>query len=243
MNLTIDIGNTSAKAAIFDGERLLCSQRIDEDFERQLQDIIAQYAPQRCAISNVAGEREEVRAALNALPMDRVHLSWQTPVEVFGLSRIPMGLGADRLAAILGATYLCPHRPLLVVDAGTCLTYDYLSAEGVYLGGSISPGLSLRLQAMHEHTALLPLVPLHGDAPLVGHDTATALRSGVVHGARFEIEGFFAADRRQRGDVTLFFAGADPLPFSEEVKKHLVAEPLLVAIGLNRLLHSGCATP
>ncbi len=233
MNLTIDIGNTSTKVAVFDGDSLVYANRIDLDFKQQLSEVVSQYAPRRCAVSNVAGYRREVEEALADLPCEVKHLTWETPLDGFGLSNIPQGLGADRLAAVLGAMSLKPNLPLLVIDAGTCLTYDYIEASGRYLGGNISPGLSLRLRAMHEHTALLPLIPLQGEAPLVGQDTATALRSGVVNGACFEIEGFLKADRQERGDVQAFFAGADDLPFSEEIRPYLHLEPRLVGIGLN----------
>lgn len=236
MNLTIDIGNTSVKAAVFEGEQLVEAQRLDYDFREQLALLVRKYAPRHCAFANVAGRHEAVQALLESFSFEIVELSWETPVSSFGLSAVPAGLGADRLAAVLGAMWLCPRQPLLVVDAGTCLTYDYVSSQGEYLGGNISPGLALRLRAMHEHTALLPLVSLSGEAPLVGHDTATALRSGVVHGACFEIEGFWRADVERRGEVTLLFAGADPLPFSADTKEHMVCEPRLVSIGLNCFL-------
>lgn len=237
MNLTIDIGNTSAKAAVFDGETMVFAGRLDADFGKQLAEVASHYLPQMCAVSNVAGHREDVEKALAQLPCEVVELTWESPVETFGLSHIPQGLGADRLAAVLGATALMPNVPLLVIDAGTCLTYDYIAPSGRYLGGNISPGLSLRLRAMHEHTALLPLIPLQGEAPLMGEDTDTALRSGVVNGACFEIEGFLKADRQQRGDVQAFFAGADALPFSAEVRPFLHMEPRLVGIGLNRFIN------
>lgn len=236
MNLTIDIGNTSAKAALFEGERLVHAERLDHDFRHGVEALMERYAPTACALSNVAGRRAEVRDTLARLGIPVTELTWQSDVRAYGIEVVPEGLGADRLAAVLGAKALCPDRELLVIDAGTCVTYDYVSAGGFYVGGNISPGLALRLRAMHEHTALLPLIPLEGDAPLMGQDTDTALRSGVVNGTCFEIEGFIREDLRARNDVAVFFAGADALPFSEEIRRVLICEPRLVGIGLNRLL-------
>ena len=125
---------------------------------------------------------------------------------------------------------------LLVIDSGTCITYDFLDAENHYQGGNIAPGLRLRLMAMHEHTALLPLIDGDGEAPELGYDTATALRSGVVWGIKYEIEGYIRRFRRKYPHVSVFLTGGDIKKLRISTKSSIFADDFLVPRGLNQIL-------
>ena len=163
--------------------------------------------------------------------------------------RTPATLGADRLAAVMGAQSLLPHRTVLVIDAGTCITFDLLLSDGHYLGGNISPGLEMRLRAMHEFTARLPLVSAEGDNPDYGYDTITALRSGAKSGIRLEIMGYLAQVRAKHPDACAFLTGGNRFDFgiSTEscnfaaesdaiaIDNCIFADEYLVARGLNAL--------
>ena len=121
---------------------------------------------------------------------------------------------------------------VLVIDAGTCITYDLIEPTGDVFKGAISPGVGLRLKAMHEHTALLPLIDPEGEVELLGLDTDTALRSGAVMGAALEIEGFIRRLARQYPDVKVFVTGGNHFDFDEEIKTRIISEPMLIFKGL-----------
>ena len=158
-------------------------------------------------------------------------------------------LRADRLAAVMGAQSLLPHRTVLVIDAGTCITFDLLLSNGHYLGGNISPGLDMRLRAMHEFTARLPLISAEGENPDYGYDTITALRSGAKSGIRLEIMGYLAQVRAEYPDACAFLTGGNRFDFGISTEScnfadesdaiatdnRIFADEYLVARGLNAL--------
>ena len=140
-----------------------------------------------------------------------------------------------RNAAAVGAADLLPAHPLLIIDAGTCVTYDFVAASGEYLGGNISPGLALRFAALHEHTAQLPLVDPKGATPNPGIDTPTAIRTGVLTGWQDEITGCIDRFRQAHADLQIFLTGGDAVYFSTDASLPLRREADLVARGLKVL--------
>ena len=141
----------------------------------------------------------------------------------------------DRLAAAVGAWSIQPGHDLLVVDAGTAITYDFVSADGTYRGGNIAPGIELRLRSLHEHTGALPLVKAKGDAPMFGTDTETAIRSGVINGVRKELEGYVNELRSIYPSLLVFLTGGDAEFFDIKAKSTTFAVPDLVLRGLARI--------
>ena len=119
---------------------------------------------------------------------------------------------------MVGAVSLNPQRDLLIIDAGSCITYDLVDSRGSYLGGNISPGLHMRLMAMHEHTGRLPLVEAEGSIPPVGYDTETAIRSGAVLGIQHEVAGTIQAMRLKRPSLGVYLTGGDHLIFDASTK-------------------------
>lgn len=220
MYILIDIGNTRMKVSVADGHGI----RPTEDWRRYLDEAEA------VLVSNVAGEKS-LPEDVALLPKCRV-LTWQTAEARRWIGNIPEGLGADRLAADIGARSLCPGRTILVIDAGTCLTFDVIGADGSILGGSISPGMAMRLKAMHEHTAALPLVSVDGDHPVLGYDTPTAMRGGAVNGMRWEMEGYIRHVLREYPDLHVFVTGGDRTGFAEDLQSMVTYDPLLVQRGL-----------
>lgn len=181
-------------------------------------------------VSNVAG--------LDALPKEVAEhkdchiLTWKSPEACLWLKKIPAGLGSDRVAADIGARSIRPKQTLLVIDAGTCLTFDVIAKDGTILGGAISPGIALRLKAMHEHTAALPLLDPNGEHPVLGYDTPTSMRSGAVNGVKWEIEGYIRNIMNNYPDLHVFFTGGDVTEFPEDLQPIVTCEPLLVQKGL-----------
>lgn len=239
MNLILDIGNTFMKAALYDGR-----QRVDgrkwggEDFG-QLRRYALEARPEACAFATVGKGAEDVRRALEGIVESTLAVTGLTPTPLSIAYETPATLGADRLAAAVGAAALRPGSELLIIDAGSCMTIDRVTADRRYLGGNISPGLEMRLKAMHTLTARLPLADMDGAVPQWGRNTAEALRSGALTGIRGEADSylrrFFA---EQAGDNAFaFLTGGDAcrldtLPYGGRA----IIEPRLVEIGLAEIL-------
>ncbi|MDA9313033.1 type III pantothenate kinase, partial [Vicingaceae bacterium] len=150
----------------------------------------------------------------------------------------PDTLGKDRIAAVAGAQGQFPNQNTLVIDAGTCVTYDFLTAEGDYLGGAISPGVQLRLQAMNDYTSKLPLLKWEGaDNPQsIGDTTITSMLSGAVNGLISEMRGFIESYEKQYKSLKIVITGGDSNFFVKELKNGIFADPNLVLKGLNDIL-------
>lgn len=151
----------------------------------------------------------------------------------------PETLGPDRLAACLGAWTLYPGKTLLVADSGTALTLDILDRSGTFLGGNISPGLEMRLRALHEHTSRLPRIRSEEKAEgYFGHDTRTAIIAGCRYGVAFEADGAFRTAEREKGCEMVLVTGGEGALLSEDLQKvgrgayPVRFVPGLVAIGL-----------
>ena len=159
MNLTIDIGNTRTKIALFDGETFVREEKFENTDAEHLLNVVKEKEAEGLAFCSVAAENPLLVEALKQLPYPVLEVKGTTPAPVTVAYRTPETLGADRLAAVVGAVTLKPQTDLLVVDAGTCITYDFVDAAGNYLGGNISPGVEMRLEALHNCTARLPRKP------------------------------------------------------------------------------------
>lgn len=165
-----------------------------------------------------------------------VHFDHTSQIPVRIGYHTPHTLGLDRIAAVVGASMECPGRPVLIVDAGTCVTYDLLTADGTFAGGNIAPGIRLRLLAMHEHTGKLPLVDDSGEIPEIGFSTETAMRAGATLGVAYEIEGYMARLNEIYPDLFVFLTGGDALKLAAKIKSRIFVNENLVLTGLNRIL-------
>ena len=236
MNLIIDIGNTVAKLAAFDGERLLevvydCNRTLG-----QLAEFCRKYSFRRAMVASVIDFTPEVAGRLERVPFPVRYLDKDTPLPIYNLYETPHTLGYDRIAAVVGAWTQCPGRDLLVIDAGTCITYEFLDAAGRYHGGNISPGMQMRFKALHRFTGRLPLVEAEGRRLPVGKDTDTAIRAGVLQGMEFEIQGYIMAMKHKYPELLVFLTGGDGFSFDTSVKSIIFADKFIVLKGLNRIL-------
>ncbi len=236
MNMTIDIGNTRTKVAVFDGSTFVMEEKFEDAPVGHIKDMAERYKPACVAYCSVAAEVHGMEELLAALPCPVLRVTGETPSPVQVCYRTPATLGADRLAAVVGAVTLQPATDLLVIDAGTCITYDLVEASGRYVGGNISPGVEMRLDALHVRTARLPRVEADGDVPELGYDTATAIRAGVVRGIGYELQGCIRHWQKRYPELRIFLTGGDRYAFSEAVRQNLLTDSHLVARGLNRLL-------
>ena len=236
MHLVIDIGNTSAKIAVFSQGEMKDMIRCSNQSLKELDAFCQTYPIRKGIWASVISLSEEVQQQLQQLPFPMMELTYQTPIPIRNLYRTPQTLGVDRLAAVIGAYTTKPYHPALVIDAGTCITYDFIDEHGQYLGGNISPGMEMRLKALHEFTSKLPKVEASGETPSYGYSTETAIRSGVIRGIEYEISGYFQHLKKNYPSLLVFLTGGNEFSFDTNLKSGIFADGFLVLKGLNRIL-------
>lgn len=236
VNLVIDIGNTAAKIVVFDKGQPTDVRRCSNCSLEPLEELCHLYPIERGIISSVISLTDDVQTSLKCLPFPMIYFNHQTPVPIANLYQTPWTLGTDRLAAVVGANYIKPQHDLLVIDAGTCITYDFIDEKGQYWGGNISPGKQMRFKALHTFTGKLPEVSDTGEIPIYGQSTETAIRAGVIHGIELEINGYIAQFIKKYPKLLVFLTGGDDFSFDTNLKSLIFADGLLVPKGLNRIL-------
>ncbi len=234
-NLTIDIGNTSIKYAIFDGKEMMYNDRLIGHDMDLLADKIAGWEIDNSMICSTIKLDISQIATIQQNTGNIQLLTYKTPVPVTNLYKSPQTLGMDRLAAVIGA-FSQSHDNTLVIDLGTAITYDFINCKGEYMGGNISPGMDMRLKSLHEHTDSLPLVKPEGKQPWIGEDTESAIRCGVTNGIRYEIDGYIRKLSLKYHNLCVFFTGGDHLYFEDEIKLRIFADNYLVLKGLNEII-------
>jgi type III pantothenate kinase len=232
-NLVVDLGNSRIKVAFFQGVELAQKFLLNE--VSQLDSWLTS-PHDNIIVSSVTADATPILAASVATGK-KIHLTPATPVPVRVQYATPQTLGVDRLAAVCGALQLFPVEPCLVIDAGTCINYEVLDDQGVYMGGIISPGVAMRFKAMHTFTARLPLIEAVENAPLVGNSTQTCMQSGVMNGILEEMRGIMARMRQKYPNLRVILCGGDAALFENQLKPSIFAAPELVLVGLNRILN------
>jgi type III pantothenate kinase len=233
MNLVIDRGNTLIKGAFFEGADL--KEKFQLSDAEELKSLLKGKTIQHCIVSSVSKSPDEVFSWINASGKKlSLHVDLPLPVKV--MYETPRTLGVDRIAAVCGAQEVFPNRDCLVIDAGTCINYEFLDAHGKYHGGSISPGVQMRFEAMHTFTARLPLVSAIQDAPLIGGSTEACMQSGVMNGVIAEMDGIIQKYRNLYPTPETILCGGDARFFENKLKDSIFVAPDLVLRGLNRIL-------
>lgn len=243
-NLVIDIGNTHTKVAVFDHKVLLSVNHYESLSPQHIQSYLTDKKITHSILSSVRlddhiAELEAILTKQTVYTRFATHLA----TTINNQYKTPETLGLDRLAGVIGAQVLFPHSNCLVVDAGTCITYDTITKQGLYHGGSISPGIYMRLKALHAFTGKLPLIDLDLDfTTLEGTDTRTSILSGVMQGIILEVQGFIKNYQLRYSDLQVILCGGDAIFFDTRLKStifaHLLSiEPHLVLIGLNEVIH------
>ena len=237
LNLIIDIGNTMAKVALFDGDQMVEVLTDSNESLECLSSLCRDYPVEQGIVATVIDLNEQVLSQLSDLTFPLLWLDHRIPLPVVNLYETPETLGYDRMAAVVGANDRFPGRDILVIDAGTCITYEFIDAKGQYHGGNISPGMQMRFKALHRQTGRLPLVSADGRRLQMGRDTETAIRAGVLKGIEYEITGYIDAMRHKYPELLVFLTGGDEFSFDTNVKSIIFADRFLVLKGLNRILN------
>lgn len=233
MSTTIcfDFGNTRFKAAIFKEKELVETFVLPDANLSSIEKLIQDKKPSRTILSSVMHHDKAIENFLAAntafhLLGPNTKINFTTPVGK------PDTIGADRLALCAAAVDLYPQQHNLVIALGTCITYNFISNRHEFLGGSISPGMQMRFKAMHEQTALLPLVQASNDFGLVGYDTKTNILSGVILGIAAEIDGIITAYEAKYSNFNVLLTGGDLSFFVRHLKKRIFADQNLIFKGL-----------
>ncbi len=235
MNLIVDFGNTRVKAALFLNGQLV-QQRVYTTGEALLTDTTFIHQATDCLLASVVTHHGPTENALRLLFPVTVFTS-QTPLPIKNAYKTTQTLGSDRLAASMGGFFLYPHQNVLVIDAGTCIKYNFMDFSNTYLGGAITPGLQMQLKALQHYTDRLPLVALEETFnTLIGENTQDSILSGVINSSVFAIEGHIAAYQEKYPDLTILITGGDAPFLAKRLKNRIFAEPNLVLIGLNTIL-------
>ncbi len=240
MNLTIDQGNSRTKVALFNDEGRIVKNFIYKSFAASdIEKLFALYPILDSIISSVVNIEPAVVNALNRLSKHFVLFDHFTPVPIRNGYNSPETLGQDRLAAAVGAAYLCPKQNILIIDAGSAITYDFVSEEGEFVGGNIAPGIKMRLTMLHRMTKKLPLVEVEENEllPLFGKTTRDAIAAGVIRGIVYEVKGYIRSLNAQLKQLTVVLTGGNaPFIANNSRNTSFQLEKNLVLIGLNQIL-------
>ncbi len=237
MNLVVDAGNTSVKYAVFDREGNILFKKTEQFASPStLLNIIDQYSVQYSIISDVTGTlAQEFKNPLQHLHLLQMDAYTRVPVKIHYKSQ--KTLGTDRIAAAVCGYKFFPGMPVLVIQAGTCITYEYVSKEAVYFGGAISPGIDLRLKSLNTFTAHLPLIKKKPIDFITGTTTEESILSGVINGCIAETDGMIEQYSAKYGSVKTIIGGGDAFFFDKKLKNRIFAVENLVLHGLNHILN------
>jgi type III pantothenate kinase len=234
--LVIDIGNTRSKAAVFEDGKMLSTVLVFFPSQPEsLIDLIELYKPSHSIVVSVSNLPDTLVTFLNQ--HSQLFILTQTATFPFTSEyATPQTLGMDRAAGVAGAMQLFAQQHCLVIDAGTCVTFDFVTKEGIYMGGAISPGLNMRLKAMHTFTQKLPDVAFEFPKNHIGNSTTTSMLSGAYFGLLGEINETISRYEDQFGIIQVVLCGGDAVLFDKRTKKSIFASPDLVLHGLFKIL-------
>lgn len=234
MNLIIDIGNTLTKCIIIHNDDIINSITVEVLSPHFLTNLLQQY-PQLSNAILCSVRREELTDIVDFLSTKLktvINFNHRTPIPLRNLYGTPETLGYDRMAAAIGAWHFFPRRDLMVIDCGTAITIDFISCNGEYLGGNISPGINTRFKALNVFTGKLPLGKINPDAPIIGKNTQEAIEAGVLNGIIAEIDSYINNNLNH----TIILTGGDAIFFAKKLKNPIFVICNLVSLGLNRVL-------
>ena len=236
MNIVIDVGNSRVKLAIFNKLEMVYNEVVSvKKIASTVNDLIKKYKCSNGIISSVGNlkksQLKEIQQEINL-----IELSIETRTPFINKYETPKTLGVDRIALVVAAVENFNKSNVLIIDAGTCITYDYVNAKKEYFGGAISPGIKMRFNALHKFTNGLPLLKLQKDINLTGKTTNESIQSGVTIGVISEIDSFINKYREKNADLTVVLTGGDVKFLAKRLKNTIFANPNFLLEGLNHIL-------
>lgn len=235
MIIAADLGNTALKLAVFDDNELIVSKKFEYSMQNDIENFFQSNSVDQLVYSTVRVVPEHFQSIINSINRS-LEVNSSTPLPLKNNYGTPQTLGTDRIANAVAAATLYPGKPVLAIDCGTCLKFDFVHPETGYEGGAISPGLTMRFKALHDNTARLPLVAYREGVPLIGKNTEESILSGVIQGMLAEIKGISAQYSDQFPDLICVITGGDYLHFYNSLKTFIFAAPDLTLTGLREIL-------
>ncbi len=236
MHLVIDIGNTLCKLALFDGQNLVEKKRVKPKVLLSVTEaLLINNKIEKCIVSSVVQHNQQLEKLLASCKVV-LNFDYTAKTPVKNLYETPETLGLDRLANAVALQSIYPDSSALAIDCGTCIKYDFVDTKGNYFGGGISPGLTMRFQALNHFTAKLPICAPNTTVDLIGTNTPNSIQSGVQFGLEKEIEGVINLYKKQYSDLKVVLTGGDAKHFAKALKNTIFARPNLTLEGLNEVL-------
>ena len=236
MNLCIDIGNTRIKIGVFGKGQMIHHDVFYTMSDNDVAELIEKFNIKKAISSStrksVSAFEKRVKKRINLMRLTHI-----TSIPIVNKYHTPETLGKDRLAVVIGCTKVYPKKNCLVIDAGTCITYDVIDAHGNYHGGNISPGLRMRAEAMDTMTSSLPLVEPVYNSDYIGKSTVTAMQNGIVYGTLLEMESFIAMIKEDIGEINVIITGGDAPFFEDLLKSKIFVHSFLVLEGLDVIIN------
>ena len=234
MLLTIDVGNSRIKAAVFEQDTLV-ELFVTDPKEAAIffSEIFIKYPKIKSVIYASVGKIEDGVLDLLQKYVEIQIIDHTTILPITNNYKTPKTLGVDRMVLAAGATLLYPKQNRLVIDVGTCVTYDFIDQDNRYLGGAISPGIILRYKSLNDYTQNLPLLESNSNEIFIGNSTENSIRSGVINGLTYEIDGFISQYFLKYQDLTVILTGGDAEFLAKRLKNTIFANS-------NFLLESLC---
>ena len=234
MKLIIDIGNTAVKAALFEAKQLITSTVFNDCTLQNILVFIGKQTISETIISSVKLVDSDLKQIIQYFDAHLLNESTLLPITID--YETPSTLGKDRIAAIVGASFLFPNQDILVLDAGTCLTIDFINKRKIYKGGRISLGIAMRYKALNQFTSNLPLCEFSDSSMIMGYDTSSSIISGVQQGILAEVREIINIYKMENKDTIIIVTGGDCFFFETELKSSIFAYPFLIMEGLNEIL-------
>ena len=235
MILVIDVGNTRIKAAVFEGailSEIFVFTKIE--LQKNIENILKKFEKVSDLVVSSVGDVEKPSFLVFENVLNVHFISNNDPFPFQNKYATPKTLGIDRMVLAAGATFQFPNQNRLVIDAGTCVTYDFIDQDNNYLGGAITPGLRLRYESLHNYTAKLPLLTLENPKNLIGNSTSDSIHSGVVNGLVYEIDGFIDEYRVRYLNFIIILTGGDTDFLAKRLKNTIFANSNFLLESLNQ---------
>ena len=235
MNLVLDVGNSLLKIALFEKSELIQKFKFSGNYKRNIEDIISKYKVTHSIISNV-GRIDDSTINILKESTSLLLVSNQLKIPFKNLYKSKNTLGQDRLALVSAAAFNFPNENVLIVDVGSCITYDFKNNNNEYLGGGISPGISMRFKSLNTFTSNLPLIDFDNIHKLIGNNTKNSINSGVINGTISEINGIIQQYCEEFENIRIILTGGDSNFLLKRIKNSIFADQNFLLVGLNKLL-------
>jgi len=237
MNLIIDVGNTNVKLAVFQGDEIIFKSRCKlKSFKKEIADLLKDFKFLKKAIVSSVGRLKKKEVEFLEEHLETLILDAKAQLPFTNNYKTPKTLGVDRIALVCASVEKYSNHNVLIIDAGTCITYDFITNQNVYLGGAISPGIEMRYKSLNNLTANLPLLETKAPKNIIGNSSKESIHSGVINGVLIEIDGAVQEYDKKYEDLTVILTGGDTDFLSKRLKSSIFANSNFLLEGLNFIL-------